>query len=80
MYYKTPTMRVEGGWVGMRTRSAAARATVRYLSHQCTVAGRPTERGDGTRGRSREVETRWARHRAATVISSFCAAIFRQAD
>ena len=45
-YYKTPTMRVEGGWVGVHTRSrAAARATVRFLSHQCTVAGRPHRAG-----------------------------------
>ena len=31
-YYKTHTMRVEGGWVGVHTRSrAAARATVRLF-------------------------------------------------
>jgi hypothetical protein len=34
-------MRVEGGWVGVLTRPGAARATVRSLSQQCTVAGRP---------------------------------------
>jgi len=27
-HYKTRRMRVEGGWVGMRTRPGAARATV----------------------------------------------------
>ena len=46
-YYKTPTMRVEGGWVGVRTRPRvrAARATVGSLSHQYTVAGRPHRAG-----------------------------------
>ena len=70
-YYKTPTMRVEGGWVGMQTRSGAARATVRLFLTIVPSRAAHTEHSDGTLGRLQVAEARRARHRAATVDQFF---------
>ena len=58
-YYKTPTMRVEGGWVGVRTRSGRRPAPPSdlFLTNVPSRAAH-TERGNGTLGRRRGAEAR----------------------